>query len=78
MLENDSLAHVLYWIGSMIHVSSFLLAGISSEHSPAEKVVSIMSEIRALQEIIGKFKALQVDPTEYACLKGIVIFKTGV
>ncbi|XP_064617694.1 nuclear receptor subfamily 2 group E member 1-like [Liolophura sinensis] len=52
-------------------------AGISSEHSPAEKVVSIMSQIRALQEIIGKFKALQVDPTEYACLKGIVIFKTA-
>ena len=36
-----------------------------------------MSEVRSLQEIIAKFKAMQVDPTEYACLKGIVLFKTG-
>ncbi|ESO85739.1 hypothetical protein LOTGIDRAFT_130367, partial [Lottia gigantea] len=51
-------------------------AGISTEQSPPEKVVSIMTEIRALQEVITKFKAIQVDPTEYACLKGIVLFKT--
>ena len=36
-----------------------------------------MSEMRALQETIAKFKALQVDPTEFICLKGIVLFKTG-
>jgi hypothetical protein len=29
------------------------------------------------KEILGKLKSLQVDPTEYACLKGIVLFKTG-
>ena len=56
-----------------------LLAGLSNDGStsPSEKVVNIMTEIRALQEIIAKFKSLQVDPTEYACLKGIVLFKTG-
>ena len=37
-----------------------------------------MSEMRALQETITKFKALQVDPTEFICLKGIVLFKTGM
>ena len=37
----------------------------------------MMTEIRSLQEIITKFKEMQVDPTEFACLKGIVIFKTG-
>lgn len=36
-----------------------------------------MTEIRALQEIIAKFKSILVDATEYACLKGIVLFKTG-
>ncbi|XP_050390272.1 nuclear receptor subfamily 2 group E member 1 [Patella vulgata] len=51
-------------------------AGISTEQSPPEKVVSVMTEIRALQDVITKFKAIQVDPTEYACLKGIVLFKT--
>ncbi|PVD27956.1 hypothetical protein C0Q70_10532 [Pomacea canaliculata] len=53
-------------------------AGLSTEQSGADKVVSVMSEVRALQETIAKFKALHVDPTEYACLKGIVIFKTAV
>ncbi len=51
--------------------------GISTEQSPPEKVVGMMTEIRSLQEIIAKFKEMQVDPTEFACLKGIVIFKTG-
>ncbi|RUS70824.1 hypothetical protein EGW08_021416 [Elysia chlorotica] len=51
-------------------------AGVTSEASTADKVVSMMAEIRALQETIAKFKALQVDPTEYICLKGIVLFKT--
>ncbi|XP_041350644.1 nuclear receptor subfamily 2 group E member 1-like [Gigantopelta aegis] len=51
-------------------------AGLNAETSPPEKVVSIMNEIRGLQDVIAKFKAMQVDPTEYACLKGIVLFKS--
>ncbi|XP_045197632.2 nuclear receptor subfamily 2 group E member 1-like [Mercenaria mercenaria] len=51
-------------------------AGLSSENSQTEKVMNLMTEIRALQEIIAKFKTIQVDATEYACLKGIVLFKT--
>ena len=59
-------------------INQSTLAGLSNEgSSPSEKVVNIMTEIRALQEIIAKFKSLQVDATEYACLKGIVLFKTG-
>lgn len=50
---------------------------MNAEVTPADKMVSVMSEIRALQETIAKFKALQVDPTEFICLKGIVLFKTG-
>ncbi|KAL3882553.1 hypothetical protein ACJMK2_028888 [Sinanodonta woodiana] len=51
-------------------------AGIGPELSSPSKMVNITTEIRALQEIIVKFKSLQVDATEYACLKGIVLFKT--
>ena len=56
-----------------------ILAGLSTDgsSSPSEKAVNVMTEVRALQEIIAKFKSLQVDATEYACLKGIVLFKTG-
>jgi nuclear receptor subfamily 2 group E protein 1 len=42
----------------------------------AEKYAGMTAELRAFQDIIAKFQALQVDPTEYACLKGIVLFKT--
>ncbi|XP_058263430.1 photoreceptor-specific nuclear receptor [Hemibagrus wyckioides] len=33
------------------------------------------SDLRLLQELFSRFKALQVDPTEFACLKAIVLFK---
>ena len=71
-----------YFIYSKLTLSSIysfcIVSGLNSEDAPAEKVVSVMTEIRALQEIISKFKSLQVDPTEFACLKGIVLFKTGM
>jgi len=37
----------------------------------------LWQEMRAFYELMGKFRALNVDPTEYACLKVIVLFKTG-
>ena len=55
-------------------------AGLSAEDDdgvPASKVAAITAELRAFQDIIAKFQELRVDPTEYACLKGIVLFKTG-
>jgi nuclear receptor subfamily 2 group E protein 1 len=66
-------------LDTCISINSFytFITGLNSEDAPAEKVVNVMTEIRALQEIISKFKSLQVDPTEFACLKGIVLFKTG-
>lgn len=48
-----------------------------SSSSSADRVVKLMTEVRFFQEIISKFKELRVDPTEYTCLKAIVIFKTG-
>lgn len=33
------------------------------------------SDVRILQEVFSRFKPLQVDPTEFACLKAIVLFK---
>ncbi|XP_077977492.1 nuclear receptor subfamily 2 group E member 1-like [Glandiceps talaboti] len=51
-------------------------AGLNTDHTAPEKIVTIMGEMRIFQEIIGKFKQMQVDATEYACLKGIVIFKS--
>ncbi len=33
--------------------------------------------LHILEEIFNRFKALAVDPTEFACLKAIVLFKPG-
>ncbi|XP_066492243.1 photoreceptor-specific nuclear receptor [Tiliqua scincoides] len=39
------------------------------------KLMSAGIDVRALQEIIARFKALAVDPTEFACMKAIILFK---
>ncbi|XP_043932289.1 photoreceptor-specific nuclear receptor [Protopterus annectens] len=33
------------------------------------------ADVRILQDIITRFKSLSVDPTEFACMKAIVLFK---
>ncbi|RXG67699.1 Nuclear receptor subfamily 2 group E member 1, partial [Armadillidium vulgare] len=50
------------------------MSGLSGESS--EKILSILQDIKLFQETSLKFKAMAVDPTEYACLKAIVLFKT--
>lgn len=34
-------------------------------------------DLRLLQEVFSHFKGLAVDPTEFACLKAVVLFKPG-
>lgn len=38
---------------------------------------SLLAELRALQETQAKFRLVGVDHNEYACLRAIVLFKTG-
>jgi nuclear receptor subfamily 2 group E protein 1 len=52
-------------------------AGLTPETCSSDKLIKLMSEMRNFQDIISKFKQSQVDPTEYACLKAITLFKTG-
>ncbi|XP_064524688.1 photoreceptor-specific nuclear receptor isoform X2 [Pseudopipra pipra] len=39
------------------------------------KLLPAALDVRALQETLGRFKALAVDPTEFACMKAVVLFK---
>lgn len=41
------------------------------------KICLPTAELRILEEVFHRFKALAVDPTEFACLKAIVLFKPG-
>ncbi|XP_069564751.1 photoreceptor-specific nuclear receptor-like [Brachyistius frenatus] len=47
--------------------------------SPSQqaKVSLPKADLQILEEVFGRFKALAVDPTEFACLKAIVLFKPG-
>ncbi|NXN27895.1 NR2E3 protein, partial [Nycticryphes semicollaris] len=46
------------------------------EPSPG-KLLPATLDVRALQETLSRFKALAVDPTEFACMKAVVLFKPG-
>ncbi|KAK3730162.1 hypothetical protein QZH41_004942 [Actinostola sp. cb2023] len=50
-------------------------AGLQVDRAPTDKIVAGMADIRLLQNIVTRFKRLQIDSTEYACLKAIVLFK---
>ena len=36
-----------------------------------------MAEVRLLQSIVARLKFIEIDATEYACLKAVVLFKPG-
>ena len=61
------------------YISGALLAanGISLETSHVEKASTLAAQIRTLQDILRRFTGLRVDATEYACLKALVLFKSG-
>uniref|UniRef100_A0A4X2LHW6 Nuclear receptor subfamily 2 group E member 3 n=1 Tax=Vombatus ursinus TaxID=29139 RepID=A0A4X2LHW6_VOMUR len=41
------------------------------------KLMNAAIETQILQETIARFKSLTVDPTEFACMKALVLFKPG-
>ena len=57
-----------------------LLAGIEHNQSTINgtKTGGVMADMQVLQEITNRYKAVQVDPAEFACLKAIVLFKPGI
>lgn len=52
-----------------------------SEHMSAAlggtKSSQIACEVRTLADTLNRFKAVLVDPAEFACLKAIVLFRAG-
>ncbi|XP_028412037.1 photoreceptor-specific nuclear receptor-like [Dendronephthya gigantea] len=53
-------------------------AGMHVDNTPAEKIVTTMGDIRLLQEITGRFRALHICEAELACLKAVVLFKSDL
>ena len=42
----------------------------------SERQLNLLSEIKTVQETVAKFKQMNVDATEYACLRAVILFKT--
>lgn len=42
----------------------------------SERQLNLLSEIKTFQETVAKFKQMNVDATEYACLRAVILFKT--
>jgi hypothetical protein len=49
----------------------------SGASSSQGRLALASAEIRFLQETIARFRALAVDPTEFACMKALILFKPG-
>ena len=45
--------------------------------SGSKAAAMMLTDVRTLREMMARFKAIQVDPAEFACLKAIVLFKPG-
>ncbi|XP_008834631.1 photoreceptor-specific nuclear receptor [Nannospalax galili] len=52
-----------------------LLAPTEASGSSQGRLTLASAEMRFLQETISRFRALAVDPTEFACMKALVLFK---
>ena len=51
-----------------------------NEHAatvPNGKSSQTAADIRVLNDMLLRYKAVGVDPAEFACLKAIVLFKSG-
>lgn len=49
-----------------------------AQNAPNGKTAITLADIRILQEVVARFKAVQVDPAEFACLKAVALFKPGM
>lgn len=63
-----------------VEISTLMAAaGVSPQPNESmERVICGMGEIKALKNIVERFRAADIDQTEYACLKAVVLFKPGL
>lgn len=61
---------------SMPMDSSPLLVAQDHEQQPNGKTGP--TDIRILKDVFARFKSVQVDPAEFACMKAVALFKPGL
>ena len=45
---------------------------------PNGKASQVAADIKALNEILHRFRLIAVDPAEFACMKAVVLFRAGI
>ncbi|PIK61277.1 putative photoreceptor-specific nuclear receptor [Apostichopus japonicus] len=57
-----------------------LISGLyeQSQASNTPILPSMVAELQILQEVVARYRAIRVDPAEFACLKAVVLFKSDV
>ncbi len=53
----------------------FSATGLNASQTATSKIIK---EIRTLQNVVARFHQLQMNTVEYACLKAVVLFKSGM
>ena len=61
----------------MLSAAQFTLPVELAAMQLGSESVQVLAELKAFQEAIGKFQAMNVDTTEFACLRAIVLLKTS-
>ena len=62
----------------VLNSAQFALPVELAAQSIASENESLLSELKNLQDAIQKFQAMNVDMTEFACLRAIILLKTHV
>ena len=52
------------------------LSGCTPSSVNSERQRNFLDQIEIFQETVAKFKQMNVDTTEYACLRAVILFKT--
>lgn len=55
-------------------------AGLHHHHhhlTPSAKSNQVAADVRYLHDMLNRYKAVVVDPAEFACMKAIILFRPG-
>ena len=66
----------MYVCTLLLQLMSAAGVGVSSEIQ-TDELNDVTTQLRTMRQLISRLTSLNVDPTEYACLKAIVLFKPG-
>lgn len=70
--------HSLAQWNMVLDMSSLIAAaGVNQGHEASDNAAGSINDIRTLQYIVSRFRAANIDQTEFACLKAILLFKPG-